>query len=106
MITVFGLPQAIAALGAVALKGQLAAEAGKAALASGVAATASSLVAVDTGATKESIEITDEGVVASEAAVFLEFGTVHMGAQPFMRPAADGAEALEGAIAAAAKRVF
>jgi HK97 gp10 family phage protein len=44
-------------------------------------------VAVDTGATQDSITITNEGVEAGEASLFLEFGTVKMAAQPFLGPA-------------------
>ena len=40
-------------------------------------------VAVLTGATRDSIQETAEGVEAGEASVFLEFGTVKMAAQPF-----------------------
>ena len=49
---------------------------------------ARSLVAVDTGATKRSIEVKGNEVSAGEAAIFLEFGTVRMEPQPFLRPAA------------------
>lgn len=49
---------------------------------------ARSIVAVDTGATKRSIEVQGNEVSAGEAAIYLEFGTVKMDAQPFLRPAA------------------
>ena len=44
-------------------------------------------VAVDTGATRDSIRVEGDTVIAGGAALYLEFGTVRMGAQPFMIPA-------------------
>jgi HK97 gp10 family phage protein len=44
-------------------------------------------VAVDTGETRDSGQITEEGVEFGSAALFLEFGTVKMAAQPFLGPA-------------------
>jgi HK97 gp10 family phage protein len=49
--------------------------------------SAQKTVAVDTGATRDSGEITEDGVEFGEAALFLEFGTVKMAAQPFLGPA-------------------
>jgi hypothetical protein len=40
-------------------------------------------VAVDTGETRDSIETNEGEVRAGGASVFLEYGTVHMPAQPF-----------------------
>jgi HK97 gp10 family phage protein len=63
-----------------------------------VAAKAKDLVAVDTGATRDSIdsvaiqsETKIEAIVAPHTSYsgFLEFGTRKMAAQPFLRPAAD-----------------
>jgi HK97 gp10 family phage protein len=50
-------------------------------------------VAVDTGATRDSIEITDEGVEVGGAAIFLEHGTRNMAAEPFLGPACEAAKA-------------
>ena len=53
-----------------------------------IAQSARKLVAVDTGETQDSITVTKDGVEAGSAALFLEFGTVKMAAQPFLGPAA------------------
>ena len=63
---------------------------------------ARTLAAVDTGAMRESIHIEDAEVTESSAfvnvgpevdyAIYQEFGTSKMKAQPFMRPAVDGNE--------------
>jgi hypothetical protein len=44
-------------------------------------------VAVDTGFTRSTIEVTPEGVVAGGAIVFLEYGTSKMAPQPVAVPA-------------------
>ena len=60
-----------------------------------VEANAKAVVPVDTGALKNSIDTTMESeftaIVAphTEYAVFVEFGTHKMGAQPYMTPAAE-----------------
>lgn len=56
-----------------------------------VADTAREMVAVDTGETRDSITVTGDGVSVGGAAVYLEFGTYKMAAEPFFRPAADAA---------------
>lgn len=50
-------------------------------------------VRVKTGETRDSIEVTDDGVEAGSAAPFLEFGTRHMPAYPFLGPAVEVAKA-------------
>ena len=61
---------------------------------------AQSHVQVKTGETRDSIHTEVEGesvhLIASGAALFLEYGTIHMRAFPFMRPAMDEAERLMG----------
>jgi HK97 gp10 family phage protein len=49
-----------------------------------IAEEARARVRVKTGATRDSITVTDEGVEAGEAAVFLEFGTRRQEAHPFL----------------------
>lgn len=56
-----------------------------------VAASARSQVPVLTGETQASIQSSTDGASAGGAALYLEFGTSFMSAQPFLRPAADGA---------------
>lgn len=91
MITILGLPQLQAKLRALPVIADRAAKVGRGQGANRVAAEAQSRVPVRTGATRASIAVTvageGEAVVASQAAVFLEFGTVHMAAQPFLVPA-------------------
>lgn len=62
-------------------------------LADGVKEDAERYAPVDTGRLQESIQITPDGNVATDVDydVPVEYGTVNMAAQPFMRPAADGA---------------
>lgn len=91
MISVLGVANALARLAAVTGAGRLAAEAAKNEVRSFVADEARGLVAVATGETQESIEETEEGVSVGGAALYLEFGTYKMSAQPFLRPAADAA---------------
>jgi HK97 gp10 family phage protein len=52
-----------------------------------IAERARELVAVETGETRDSIEVTDEGVEVGGAGRFLEYGTVYMPAEPFLGPA-------------------
>jgi hypothetical protein len=85
----------LARFAALAAGSKLAAEAAEGVIKEHVAEVAESLVAVDTGETKDSIEITDEGVQAGGAALYLEFGTYKMSAQPFLTPAAESAPAAE-----------
>jgi HK97 gp10 family phage protein len=103
-VTIFGLPQLLARYAAAAALGEIAGQAAVTALSEDVAGTAKSIVSVETGETYDSIEVTPEGVVAGGAALYLEFGTYKMAAQPFMRPAADGAD--DGGAIAAASAVF
>lgn len=68
-------------------------------LADDIALTARDLVAVDTGATKESIRrerragdvavVVDRGGDRPEVPIYLEIGTAHMAARPFLKPSAD-----------------
>lgn len=57
-------------------------------------------VQVATGQTRDSIHTEVNGnsvdLIADGASLFLEYGTVHMRAYPFMRPAMDAAEAQIG----------
>ena len=103
-VTIFGLPQLLARFAAAAVVGEAAGQAAVLALSEDVAGTARAMVAVDTGETEDSIQITPEGVVAGGAAIYLEFGTYKMAAQPFMRPAADSAD--DGAASEAASVAF
>lgn len=67
-----------------------------------LANTAMGLVAVDTGETRDSITVTETGVEVGGAAIYLEFGTYKMAAQPFFRPAMDEAATTDvGPVAAA-----
>lgn len=70
-----------------------------------IAEVARSRVAVDTGETRDSITVTDDGVEVGGAGLFLEYGTVNMPAEPFLGPSAESVkqsfaqefrEALEG----------
>jgi HK97 gp10 family phage protein len=57
-----------------------------------IASRAQAIAAVDTGYMRDHIAADADGkAITSEAGYsgFVEFGTVHMSAQPFMRPAAD-----------------
>jgi HK97 gp10 family phage protein len=103
-IVIYGLPQLLARFAAAAALGEIAGHAAVTAVSEDVAATAKSMVPVDTGETYDSIQVTPEGVVAGGAALYLEFGTYKMAAEPFMRPAADGAD--DGGAIAAAAAVF
>ena len=103
-IVIYGLPQLLTRFAAAAALGEIAGQAAVSALAQDVEAQAKSMVAVDTGETYDSIQVTPEGVVAGGAALYLEFGTYKMGAEPFLRPAADGAD--DGGAIAAASAVF
>jgi len=55
------------------------------------------LCPVDTGALRASIMVTETGEMSAEVGPhteyesYIEFGTVHMAAQPYMTPAAEGA---------------
>jgi hypothetical protein len=49
-------------------------------------------VAVLTGETRDSITETDEGVIVGGAALYLEFGTRKMAAQPFLIQGVDEAD--------------
>src|SRR5690349_19222639 len=60
------------------------------AIAQKVAETAQGLAPVDTGELKGSIHEKDGDIVADAPhAIHVEFGTVNMDAQPFLRPAVD-----------------
>ena len=48
--------------------------------------TAKTKVPVDTGNLKDSIKKRDDGIVMDGYGLYVEFGTRHMGAQPFIRP--------------------
>jgi HK97 gp10 family phage protein len=103
MISVSGVASALAAFGKVAALGKLAGEAGVRAVAEDVATFARQMVPVDTGELRDSIEVTGEGVVAgTDHAVYVEFGTFKMTAEPFLRPAADEADESSAAVAATA----
>jgi HK97 gp10 family phage protein len=88
------LPQWIAELGkevaAVEVKTKIAQESG---VVAGIA-DAKSRVAVDTGATRDSIGPDGEGGYGADTdyAGFLEFGTSNTAPQPFIGPSADRAE--------------
>lgn len=57
-------------------------------------------VRVKTGETRDSIEVTDEGVEVGGAAPFLEYGTRKMPAYPFLGPAVEASKLeIEGAFA-------
>ena len=91
-------------------------------VAESVASMAATLAPVDTGELMDSISATMEGVietlvisgaVVAEAAhaPFVEFGTIHMSAQPYLAPALDAhremlVEQSEAAIADARREVF
>lgn len=105
MITVSGVEQTIAKFLAIQAAGVVAGDAAAAAVAEQVADLARAMVPVETGELRDSIVVTDEGVTAgTDHAVYVEFGTYKMPAEPFMRPAAD--EADESAAVRAASSVF
>jgi len=91
VIRIYGVPQTVARLAAVAARAAAAAPKASEAIAEEVANSARDRVPVLTGETQASIETTPEGVQAGAAAIYLEFGTSRMAAQPFLRPAADEA---------------
>jgi len=73
-------------------------ELGQRAAGESVQERAKSLVPVDTGTLQASIETHEDGGdvlvgTASDYAVFVEYGTANAAAQPFLRPAADSADA-------------
>lgn len=98
MIRVLGTGRAVMRLAAVGVRVQAAAPAATGAIAEGVAEAARARVPVLTGETRESIAVVPEGVQAAGAARWLEFGTYRMAAEPFMRPAADEADASRAAL--------
>lgn len=64
-----------------------------------ILARADEIVPVDTGELKASGKLEQEGLRAevsydSEHAVYPEFGTVHMAAQPYLRPALEAGKAI------------
>lgn len=65
-------------------------------------------VQVLTGVTQDSIHTETEGdsvsILSGGASLFLEYGTIHMRAYPFLRPAMDAAEAV--ATSARLKELF
>lgn len=102
MIRVLGVPALAGRFARAAVLGQAAALGARDHLGQDIAAAARRDVAVDTGETRDSIGYADGVVSAAGAAVFLEYGTSDTDAQPFMRPAADGANT-DGALAHAAQ---
>lgn len=65
-------------------------------------------VAVQSGETQASIQVTDvdggDAVITSAgASIYLEFGTINMAAEPFARPAIDDASRHEGELADVAR---
>lgn len=104
MIEVLGKEKTLAQIAAFTAASLAMAEAVEEHTKSEVGEAARGLVPVETGETQASIEETDEGVEASSAAIYLEFGTYKMAAEPFMRPAADSVN--ESEIATFAKGSF
>ena len=97
-VQVLGVPETLAKFAELAAAVERAEDPAQLAVSEEVALIAQTLVAVDTGETLESIEASAEGVTAGGAAPYLEFGTSRMGAQPFMRPAADSASGKGGEV--------
>lgn len=102
-VRVLGVPQLLARFAKAAVLGEAAQQASQTALAEEVAAVARSLAPVDTGRLRESITADAEHVSTDVGyAPFVEYGTSVDPAQPFMRPAADGATGTQAAEVAAA----
>lgn len=82
-----------------ALKGQLRGRASQAVrkTAEDIQAGAASTAPVDTGNLRNSIgmemqdDVNAEVAVGAEYGIYVEYGTVHMGAQPYLTPAAEAA---------------
>lgn len=104
MIRVTGVAQTLAALAGAALRAEAALNEGKRVLGEEVAETARTSHPWNnvTGETEASIQVTETGVTAGGASIYLEFGTSKMAARPFLRPAADSANGDAAADAARA----
>jgi len=77
----------------IAARASAGAEAQERATSERVAARMRADVAVDTGATRDSIRVTDKGVEVGGAALYLEYGTHDTAAQPFLLPAVEAERA-------------
>lgn len=100
---VLGLARTLANLARVAGGAEVAEEVAERVVSTEVAETAKSLAPVDTGALRDSIAQTSEGVVVGAPyAVFVEYGTSESPAQPFVRPAIDEAHEETAAVAVSA----
>lgn len=114
MITVEGVPQAIARFAQLAVAASVARQQGVNAAAAQVAAAAQARAPVRTGALRDSITPVPDpesgfARVTAQAphAGYVEFGTSDTPAQPFLRPAADSSRSgVIAAIAAALARVL
>ena len=96
LMPVYGIPECLAKLAAVGIVANAGAEVAVRDVSEEVKAAAQGLVPVDTGELQNSIQVTEEGVEAgTDHAIYVEFGTYRMSAQPFMRPAADEASGEE-----------
>ena len=93
MIRVLGIPSTLAKLAATGARMAAATPPATKAVAEEVAEEAQRQGPGLTGETRDSIQVTEEGVSAAGAAIYLEFGTSKMDAQPFLRPAAEEADA-------------
>jgi HK97 gp10 family phage protein len=89
-ITVIGVEATIARFAAVAGIAQEAETVVSAALAEDIADAARGFAPVDTGELRDSIQAeSDRVTVGAPYAAYVEYGTSHMSAEPFLRPAAD-----------------
>lgn len=89
-VQVLGVEATLAKFAETAVKGAAAAEVGKTVLSEDVAGGARAMAPVDTGALRDSIAVTENGVgVGVPYASFVEYGTSDTPAQPYLRPAAD-----------------
>jgi HK97 gp10 family phage protein len=89
-IVVVGVTETIAMFGRAAAAGEAAKERAQAHLAQDVAQGAQAMAPVDTGALRESIQAGPDNVtVGVPYAGFVEYGTVNMPPEPYLRPAAD-----------------
>lgn len=89
-IVVLGVPETIAMFARKAAAADVALDVAKAHISQDVAEGARAGAPVDTGALRDSIQANPDSVtVGVEYAGFVEYGTVNMPPEPFLRPAAD-----------------
>ena len=89
-VVVLGVPETLAMFARKLAAADVAIQAAKSHIATDVAEGARAQAPVDTGALRDSIAAGPDNVtVGVEYAGFVEYGTVNMPPEPFLRPAAD-----------------